>query len=52
MDGYLTKLSDRLAPSEGFLTHADDVMNNLMEVLKVNVLKNITFQECAGFLDF
>ena len=37
MDGYLTQLSDGLAPSEGFLTHADEVMNKLTRKLQVNV---------------
>ncbi len=36
MDGYLTELSDHLAPSEDSKFHADAVMTKLFTVLQVS----------------
>ena len=35
MDGYLTELSDKLAPSQEYTIHADQVMDKVVSALEV-----------------
>lgn len=38
MDGYLSQLSDHLAPSEEYISRCNQVLNNVAEKLKVTQL--------------